>query len=204
MKLPAIDPVTLDAMVRADPAPAEAWASLVASSEGAHSWAAAVKRRAVVDSVSLALIRYPWIASLTKSLRSIREKMSVPDFSVQLWPRQALLNAVLAPSNSEPDHVMPLDWGSLTIRELALGETVHLSAERPGQVRVFALNGQATQLLPTASWELEANEAPVVLLAIAQDMEGASVQTALAAAAPMAGVILLERRQADNAPFPSR
>jgi hypothetical protein len=192
MRNDELDLLTIDAMVRGDDATPEAWTRLIAHPAGARIWADATARRAQVDALAR-IIAYPWIAALRGQLRSIREQMSMPSFSVTMWPRSALLNAVLGPASMESAQVLPISWGSLSVHEIPLGETVYLRADSPGQIQVFVVTAQGSQRLPAASWELEAGESPVVLLATQSSESIDDLRSVLDTARPVAGVVLLEK-----------
>lgn len=195
MRNDELDLLTIDAMVRGDDATPEAWTHLIAHPAGARIWADATARRAQVDALARIIIAYPWIAALRGQLRSIRQQMSMPSFSVTMWPRSALLNAVLGPASMESAQVLPISWGSLSVHEIPLGETVYLRADSPGRIQVFVVTSTGSQHLPTASWELEAGESPVVLLAAQSSESIDDLRSVLDTARSIAGVVLLEERK---------
>lgn len=126
-----------------------------------------------------------------------RVRAAVP-IELSLWfpdaQLDALAGAVLGPTDEPPTaYVLRPAWGQVVPVRLPIGERVTLhAADEQGAVDVRYLHDDEGGPLPSRTWRLEPEEAPVLLLALLGTQAGTTLGEALEQATAIAGVLLLE------------
>lgn len=186
------DAATLDAMllggVEDD---LEAWEWLVSASGADAVWANAARQRQSIDGVALAILGRPWLARITSFILRRRARTEAPLLeSVFVVPT---LETALRETDAEAEPVIA-EWGRLDVRAVRLGQTVDLGVRAsPANVRFFYRWREGEGEL-SSGWTLESGEAPVLLLACLDARDASTVEHAMASAASVAGVLLVEAR----------
>ncbi|WP_437878397.1 hypothetical protein [Sorangium sp. So ce513] len=195
------DAGTLDALVlgTSDAADQHAWESLVMQPGGAEAWQAALARRRRLDAIADAVRGRAWLARAMRQVTvlSRRARMAL-DVELSLdFPDaqlQTLVDPMLGPADErEPAEVVRPAWGRIVPVHLPRGESVTLrAAEGQAAIDVRYLCRDQEGSLPERTWMLEADEAPVLLLALVGAQTGTPLREAIEQATAMAGVLVLE------------
>jgi len=185
------DAATLDAMLDGSLDDDGPWQWLVGVPDAAALWDGAVRRRRGLDLLACAIQGRPWLARAATTLIArahpggtplLEAFVPVPELAMQLR------EAVVPPGES-----IELVWGALVPRPTLLGQTVALRARDPStNVRCFYRRPDSDGPLPGAAWTLVAGEAPVLLLACLDVRDSSNIDAAIATAAAVAGVLLVE------------
>jgi hypothetical protein len=195
------DAGTLDALVLglSEATDEHAWESLVMQPGGVEAWRAAVARRRRLDAIACAVRGRAWLARVMRQITTLsrRARMTL-DVELSLdFPDaqlQTLVNPMLGPADErEAAEVLRPAWGQIVPVHLPRGERVTLRAAE-GQAAIdvrYLCKGQDGSL-PERTWMLEAEEAPVLLLALVGAQAGSTLREALEQATAIAGVLLLE------------
>lgn len=195
------DAGTLDALVIAadDEADRQAWEGLVVQPGGAEAWRAAVARRRRLDTIAGAVRGRAWLARAIRQVAELSRHTHAapgPRLSLEFPDAQlhALAGAVLGPADdSTSAEVVRPAWGQVVAVPLRVGEHVVLRvSEGAVAVDVRYLCKGHDGPLPTRTWKLEPDEAPVLLLALLGAQVGSPLREALEQAAGIAGVLLVE------------
>lgn len=184
------DAATLDAMILGGVEDdLEPWEWLVSAPDADAVWASASRQRRSIDRVAIVIQGRPWLARITSFILARRAGTEVPLLeSVFVVPT---LETALRETDAEAERVI-VEWGRLDVRAVRLGQTVDLRVRAsPANVRFFYRWREGDGEL-SSGWTLESGEAPVLLLACLDARDASTVEHAMASAASMAGVLLVE------------
>jgi len=190
------DAATLDAMVLGGvDDDLESWEWLVSAPDGDEAWASASRQRRSIDRVAMAIQGRPWLARITSFILARR-----------LGPRAPLLESVFVvpalefalretDAGAEP---IIVEWGRVAVRPVRLGKTIGLRVSEPAaDVRFFYRWREGDGEL-SGGWTLEPGEAPVLLLACLDARDASTVEHAMATAAAVAGMLLVEAQDGET------
>ncbi|AUX43647.1 uncharacterized protein SOCE26_050990 [Sorangium cellulosum] len=195
------DAGTLDALVLglSEAADEHAWEGLVIQPGGAEAWRAAVARRRRLDAIAGAVRGRAWLARAMRQVTALSRRARTPlDVELSLdFPDaqfQTLVDPMLGPSDErEPAEVVRPAWGRIVPVHMPRGERVTLrAAEGQAAIDVRYLCRDQDGSLPERTWMLEADEAPVLLLALIGAPTGTTLREAVEQATAIAAVLVLE------------
>ena len=190
------DAATLDAMVLGGVEDdLEAWEWLVSAPDADEAWASASRQRRRIDRVASAIQGRPWLARITSSILARRFGTGTPLLeSIFVVPA---LESALRETDAGAEPII-VEWGRVAVRPVRLGQTLGLRAREPvADVRFFYRWREGDGELP-GSWTLEPGEAPVLLLACLDARDASTVERAMATAASVAGVLLVEAQDGET------
>ncbi len=156
------DPLTLDAMVLGTDGDEDlgAWEKLLASPDASTIWGAAVERRRRVDALASVIARQPWLASMMLGWRRAMRRAPM----LASWSAEVRFASPLAATLAPPDQRgLALKPGATEVLEMALGETVNVTLPPGATLRQVTSHG--VQPASLSGWTMDADEAPVVLVA---------------------------------------
>ncbi len=191
------DAATLDAMVLGGVEDdLEAWEWLVSAPDGDEVWASASRQRRSIDRVAMAIHGRPWLARITSSVLARRIGIRTPLLeSIFVAPA---LEFALRETDAGAEPII-VEWGRVAVRPVRLGRTIGLRASEPAaDVRFFYRWREGDDEL-FSGWTLESGEAPVLLLACLDARDASTVERAMATAAAVAGVLLVEAQDGETA-----
>ncbi|HET7503073.1 MAG TPA: hypothetical protein VFK02_18760 [Kofleriaceae bacterium] len=167
----------------------EAWEWLVAAPDADTVWASASRQRRSIDRVAIAIQGRPWLARITSFILARRAGTEAP-LPESLFVVHNLETA-LRETGADAEPIV-VEWGQLEVRTVRRGQTVDLRVRAsPANVRFFHRWREGEGEL-FSGWTLESGEAPVLLLACLDSRDTSTVEHAMASAASMAGVLLVE------------
>ncbi|WP_438002332.1 hypothetical protein WMF26_24755 [Sorangium sp. So ce185] len=180
------DAGTLDALVLglSEAADERAWEGLVMQPGSAEAWRAAVARRRRLDAIAGAVRGRAWLARAMRQVTAPSRRARTPldvELSLDFPDAQlkTLVNPGLGPADErQAGEVLRPVWGQIAPVKAAI------------DVRYRCKGHDGS--LPERTWMLEADEAPVLLLALVGARTGTTLREALEQAAAIAGVLLLE------------
>lgn len=190
------DAATLDAMVLGgvedDP---EAWEWLVSAPDADEAWGSASRQRRSIDRVAMAIQGRPWLARITSAILARRFGTGTPLLeSIFVVPA---LESALRETDAGAEPII-VEWGRVAVRPVGLGQTIGLRAREPvADVRFFYRWREGDGEL-SGGWTLESGEAPVLLLACLDARDASTVERAMATAAAVAGVLLMEAQDGET------
>lgn len=167
----------------------EAWEWLMAAPDADTVWAGASRQRRSIDRVAIAIQGRPWLARITSFILARRAGTEAPLLeSVFVVPN---LETALRKTGADAEPIV-VEWGQLDVRAVRLGQTVDLRVHAsPANVRFFYRWREDEGEL-SGGWTLESGEVPVLLLACLDARDTSTVEHAMASAASVAGVLLVE------------
>lgn len=192
-----IDPVTLDRMVTGTDSPedADAWTALVSMPNAAARWDQAVADRKRVDDLARLVQGHPFLASLLLGVRRAGRRMGMLD--LPLLDVQAGPDLVAATLGEPVPQAVPLEWGQVRVLEVAIGEVVTI--HRPSGTRLLFSYHRGEDELPSGRWRMEAGDAPVfVMVSMEEEEAPTNLAEILRCGGPVAGLVLVERRNGEN------
>lgn len=190
------DAATLDAMVLGGVEDdLEAWEWLVSAPNADEAWASASRQRRSIDRIATAIQGRPWLARITSSILARRLGTRTPLLeSIFVVPA---MEFALRKTDAGVEPII-LEWGRVAVRSVRLGQTVSLRvSELVADVRFFYRWREGDGEL-SGGWTLEPGEAPVLLLACLDARDASTVERAMATAAAVAGVLLVEAQDGET------
>jgi hypothetical protein len=173
----------------------EAWEWLVSAPDADGAWASASRQRRSIDRVAMAIQGRPWLARITSSILTRKLGTRTPLLeSVFVVPA---LGFALRETDAGAEPII-VEWGRVSVRPVRLGRTIGLRASEPAaDVRLFyRWHGGDGEL--SGGWTLEPGEAPVLLLACLDARDASTVERAMATAAAVAGVLLVDAEDGET------
>jgi len=190
------DAATLDAMVLGGVEDdLEAWEWFVSAPDADGAWASASRQRRSIDRVAMAIQGRPWLARITSSILARRLGTRTPLLeSVFVVPA---LEFALRETDAGAEPIV-VEWSRVAVRPVRLGRTIGLRASEPAaHVRFFYRWREGDGEL-SSGWTLESEEPPVLLLACLDARDVSTVERAMATAAAVAGVLLVEAQDGET------
>jgi len=190
------DAATLDAMVLGGVEDdLEAWEWLVFAPDADEVWASASRQRRSIDRVAMAIQGRPWLARITSSILARRLGTRTPLLESVFMG--SALEFALRETDAGAEPII-VEWGRVVVRPVRLGQTIGLRAREPVvDVRFFYRWREGDGEL-SGGWTLESGEAPVLLLACLDARDVSTVERAMATAAAVAGVLLVEAQDGET------
>jgi hypothetical protein len=173
----------------------EAWEWLVSAPDADEAWASASRQRRRIDLVASAIQGRPWLARITSSILARRLGTGTPLLE-SVFVGSALESALReTDAGAEP---IIVEWGRVAVRPVRLGKTIGLRASEPAADVCFFYRWHGGGGELPGSWTLEPGEAPVLLLACLDARDASTVERAMATAAAVAGVLLVEAQDGET------
>jgi len=190
------DAATLDAMVLGGVEDdLEAWEWLVFAPDADEVWASASRQRRSIDRVAMAIQGRPWLARITSAILAHRLGIRTPLLESVFVGSDLEFALRETDAGAEP---IIVEWGRVVVRPVRLGQTIGLRAREPVvDVRFFYRWREGDGEL-SGGWTLESGEAPVLLLACLDARDVSTVERAMATAAAVAGVLLVEAQDGET------
>jgi len=190
------DAATLDAMVLGGvDDDLESWEWLVSAPDGDEAWASASRQRRSIDRVAMAIQGRPWLARITSSILARRLGTRTPLLESVFMG--SALEFALRETDAGAEPII-VEWGRVVVRPVRLGQTIGLRAREPVvDVRFFYRWREGDGEL-SGGWTLEPGEAPVLLLACLDARDASTVEHAMATAAAVAGMLLVEAQDGET------
>lgn len=186
------DPTLLDELVSGfEPEEAEgAWAWLVRSPDGLEAWEQATARRRALDRLAALVQGHPWLARPLRAVRRWRARASeMPPLAELVTASPA--PAMLGPTERGEDITVFIRCGEVQSLPVNIGVVVRVERAVDLGMTVWFRYSRGEGRLGGV-WEMEAGDAPVLLVACQGSEDATTLDAALAAASAVGGVMLLE------------
>lgn len=184
----APDRLELDDMLLADTQNTERWKRLLQTPQAHELWQEAIDRRQKIDTLAALTRDHEWLAgAILQCKRASRRlkalTLQTPDARIN--PPQ--LTSIML---GESIRSISLNWGETTPIELEVGDTIEF--ELPTQATLYYWAEGKYEPLDGGAWQLEAAEAPVLIMAI--EVTPLSINDAIDKGCHVAMAVLLERK----------
>jgi len=180
----SIEKHVLDAMVQGQDVDRQYWEQLLSEPDADELWFSAVERRRQIDRFTKLVSVAPLIASWLQSARRLMQNLAGTAGKLTVTPQFDELNSYLSSSDEEnvPEDAsreIEVLWNNECIEELPSGLRLSFSSETL-KCWHYQMAGGEGWLEPNDTWDVVAEDGPVILIFFDHEVSTLSIPDALA------------------------